>query len=173
MKSVSLRSRVESPGTPASADFFDVKTIIGALFKMMGQIFLNHFLREFSGGNAEISSRREMATPVLLFYHWEFHENLSRNSPFGFPHDVNWIDIGWSRNQDVDMIFADNVTQNLDRELFTCLPNKYRDPSGQGLPGVHDSDIWLPKRNGIVLLPWRAIIHAADYKPTASRMLPA
>ena len=117
-----------------------------------------------------------MAAPVPLLYHREFLENLARNSPLDSPHDVSWRDIGWCRNQNVDMIFADNTTQNLNLELFTCLPNQFAHPQGE--VSLQHMVAVLGYPNEMVLnlefcMTALAIIHAGDYKPTASRMLPA
>jgi hypothetical protein len=169
-------SRTESPAIPASAGLFYVKTIIGVFFKMMRQIFVNHFFREFSGGNAEISSRPEMTTPVSFLYHREFLENFSSNPPLDSSHDVSGRDIGWCRNQDVDMILADDTSQDLNLELFTCLPNQFAHPQGEVSLKHMVAVLGYPNKMVLNLefcMTALAIIHAADYKPTASRMLPA
>ena len=169
-------SRTESPAIPAAAGLFYVKTIIGVFFKMMCQIFLNHCFRQFSGGNAEISSRPEMTAPVPFLYHRKFLENFSSNPPLDSSHDVSGRDIGWCRNQDVDMILADDTSQNLNLELLTYLPNQFAHPQGEVSLKHMVAVLGYPNKMVLNLefcMTALAIIHAADYKPTASRMLPA
>ncbi len=76
----------------------------------------------------------------------------------------------------MDMIFADNISQNLNFELFTCLPNQFAQPQGEVSLQHMVADLGHPNEMVLYLefcMTALAIIHAADYKPTASRMLPA
>ncbi len=143
---------------------------------MVSQVFLNHFLRKFPGGYAEISPRPKVPTPVTLLYHWKFLEYLPRNTSFDAPHDVRGGNVRWSRYENMDMIFADYTPQNLNFKALARLANQLTHPDGK--VALKDVVTVLGDPNEMVLnlklgMTPMAVIHTSDYTQTACRMLPA
>jgi len=143
---------------------------------MMGKIFLNHLFGEFTRSNTKIPSSPKMSPPVPLFDNRKFFKNLLRHPALDSSHDIRRRDVWWCRNQNMHMIFADNTSQYLDFKSFASLSNQFsysqRKISLQHLVTV----LGYPYKmvlNFIFSMTALSIIHAYDYKPTASRMLPA
>jgi len=143
---------------------------------MMLKIFLNHIFSQFSRGYAKISPSPKMFTPISLFQMRELLKNLPRYSPLDSAHYIRWRNIRWRRTQNVNMILADNTSQNVYFEPLTSLPDKLsHSQSNISLQYVvtvlrHPNKMIFYFVLCMTVLP---IFHAKQYKTTAGKMLPA
>src|SRR5512141_416844 len=135
-----------------------------------------HFLCEFSRCYTKVTPSPKMSSPISLLYQWKFLENLLGHPPLDPAHDIIRRKIGRCRDQDMHMIFTYNTPQNLDFKPLTCLPDKLAHSQScislQYMVAVFgDPDkMVFDFEFGMASL---SIIHVGNYRPTASKMLPA
>ncbi len=149
--------------------------IIRVFFKMMFKILLNHIFCQFSRGYAKIPPSPKMFTPISLFQMWKLLKNFPRHTPLNSAHDIRRGNIWWCRTQNVNMILADNTTQNVNFKPLTGLSDEFSH-SQSNIPLQYVVSV-LRHPNKMIfyfvlcmtVLP---IVHAKDYKTTAGKMLP-
>jgi len=143
---------------------------------MVRKILLNHLLRHLACGDTEIAPCPKMLPPVPLLHLRKLFEYFPRCSSFHPSHNVGWRNIRGRRHKDMDVIFADHPSQDLDLVTLTSLADKFP-----------HSDRKISHQHGIAVLghpdevvfdlvfcvATLAIFHGCQYKSAASRMLPA
>jgi hypothetical protein len=143
---------------------------------MMGQIFMYHFLREFSRCYTKVTPSPKMPPPISLLYQRKFLKNLSGHPPLDPAHDIRGRNIGRCGDQDMHMIFTHNTPQYLDFKPLTRLPDKL--PHSQSyIPLQHMIAVFGDPDKMVFDFEFSmaalSIIHVGNYRPTASKMLPA
>lgn len=142
---------------------------------MMFQILSYHFFRQLHRGYAKVASRPKATTPISFFQMRKLFKYFSRHPTFNPFHYIGWRYVGRSRNQNVDMIFADHTTQYLYLKTFTSLTNKLAHPVSY-ITRQHMITIFSRPNemifNFIFCMTPYSVFHAKKYKATASKMLP-
>ena len=137
----------------------------------MCKILLDHLFAELASGDAEVSPRPKMPSPVSLFHHRKFFKNLAGRSAFDASHYFRWRDVRRSGDQNVDMVFAHDSPQYLNLKSLTDLANKFA--NSQGKVALKYLVTVFRNPHEVVLdlvlgVAATAVVHAHFLKPTAS-----
>jgi hypothetical protein len=92
---------------------------------MMFQIIFYHFICQFTRCHTKVTTCPEVARPIAFFQIWKTLEQLHRTSSLNSSHNFARCQIRWRRNQNMNMILANNAFQNLYLKSFTSLPNQF------------------------------------------------
>lgn len=150
--------------------------IIGVFFKMMLKVFFNHILCQLTRGYAKVAASPKVFTPIPLFQMWKFFKYFPGHPPFYSTHYIRGRNVWRCRNQDMDMIFADNAAHDVDFKPITGLTDKLSDAQGhiplQYVISIfgYPNEVVLDLKFCMTVLP---IAHAKHYKTTTGKMLPA
>ena len=87
----------------------------------MLQVFQDHLLTDLAYCRTKVTSRPKMPSPVALLQGRKLLKQLAECPPFDAAHDLAWRHLGGHRDEDVDMIFADNPLENPYLERFAGL----------------------------------------------------
>ena len=91
---------------------------------MMGKIFVNHLLGQFSRGYAKVASCPKMSAPIPFFNMRKLLKYFVRCTPLYPAHYLGWRHIGRRRDQYMNVILTDHSPQYLNLKVFTRLTNQ-------------------------------------------------
>ena len=142
----------------------------------MVEIIPYHIVSNLTGRDTKISPRPKVSSPIALFYVRKFLKKLTGTSSFDSSHYLTWCRCRGCRHKNMDMIFTDNTSQNMNLKTLAGLSHKFS--YAQGEIAVQQLIAILGSPNKMVLylefcMTSLAVFHAKEYKATASIMLPA
>jgi len=97
----------------------------------MRKILLDHLFGQIAKCDAEVYPHPKMSSPGSHFFHWECFKDINGRSAFDTTHYFRWRDVRWSRDQNVNMVFAHNSPQHLNLIALTYLAQKIGNSQGK------------------------------------------